>query len=218
MKMWIGLHTPYQKIAKNRDIKMQQVQIGVLAFQGAFTKHREMLEKLSCQAILVRTEEELFSCDGLIIPGGESTVMLHHIAETHFEKPLLLFAKTNPIFGTCAGLILMAQKKLIEVSIERNAYGRQIDSFSCALPLHLPHKETKMEAIFIRAPKITKILSSQVDVLATYKEVPVLVKQGHFLGASFHPELTNDPTIHQYFLEEVKHAKSGKKRSLLGHR
>jgi 5'-phosphate synthase pdxT subunit len=193
------------------------IRVGILAFQGAFAKHKEMVESLGCSSKLVRSAEELFSCDGLIIPGGESTVISLLMNLTHFREALTLFAKSNPLFGTCAGLILMAEH-FLDVTVERNAYGRQVDSFSCELPVHFPHNEKKVQAIFIRAPKITKILSPQVEVLAKHNDVPVLVKQGHFLGSSFHPELTNDPTIHQYFIEEVRHAKSGKKRSLLGHR
>lgn len=195
-----------------------QIRVGILAFQGAFAKHKEMLDSLGCYTKLVRSVEELFSCDALIIPGGESTVISHHMREANFIEPLHLFAKAHPIFGTCAGLILMAQRGFLEVEIERNGYGRQIDSFSAELLVHFSHRESHVKSLFIRAPKIIKILSPQVEILATHNHIPVLVKQGHFLGASFHSELTNDSTIHQYFIEEVKHAKSGKKRGLLGHR
>ena len=192
--------------------------IGILAYQGAFAKHHEMLTELNCHTLFVRSAEELFSCDALIIPGGESTVIRKQMEKANLQESLALFAKAKPIFGTCAGLILLAQERLLDVSVERNAYGSQLDSFSTPLTLQLPAHKATVEAIFIRAPKVVALLSPQVEVLATYQEAPVFVKQGHILGCSFHPELTKDRTIHQYFVEEVKHARSGKKRSLLGHR
>lgn len=190
--------------------------IGVLAFQGAFAKHIQMIQKLNISAIEVRTQEDLDRIDGLILPGGESTVMNGLIRDASLLYPLQLFARHHPIFGTCAGLILLSSQgicPLFDITIERNAYGRQIDSFSTLIELYPPLSNT-FTATFIRAPMIKEIHSSQVEILAHHQSTPVLIQQGLHLGASFHPELTNDPLIHQYFLEGVRHAKQSKKRSL----
>ncbi len=171
--------------------------IGVLALQGAFAKHREMLQQIGVASLEVRTPGDLEACDGLILPGGESTVM--HSLNT---LPLATFAK--PIFGTCAGMILMAHLGLLEITVERNAYGRQAHSFSKDLTVYLERAHT-VHAIFIRAPRITSILSPDVQVLA---DTPVIVRQGNYLATTFHPELTNDPCIHHYFVEICKEKQS----------
>lgn len=183
--------------------------IGVLALQGAFAKHIAMVESLGVHAIEVRTVGDLVQCAGLIIPGGESTTMRKQIAFSGLWDPLLAFAADRSLFGTCAGLILMSRQimgsaessmGLLDVVVERNAFGRQIDSFSTHLQVKLEDSVTKpCEAFFIRAPKIISC-GPGVDVLATYEGAPVLVQQGKHLGAVFHPELTQDPSIHRYFL------------------
>lgn len=164
--------------------------IGVLALQGAFSKHCEMLRRLGVEALEVRTGGCLDLCDGLIIPGGESTSMLS-ISEMNLRS----FKK--PIFGTCAGMILMTRFGFLDLSIKRNAYGRQINSFSKELILYLD-QPCKMDAIFIRAPKIEAILSDEVKVLA---DIPVIVRQGNYLATTFHPELTENAAVHNYFLK-----------------
>ncbi|WP_068467444.1 pyridoxal 5'-phosphate synthase glutaminase subunit PdxT [Candidatus Protochlamydia phocaeensis] len=189
------------------------MRIGVLALQGDFAKHCEMLRSLGVEVKEVRKPEELAQCDGLIIPGGESTVMLRQIDFIQMREPLRSFAESKPVFGTCAGLILLSSKVqasrlkslgLLDVTVERNAFGRQIESFEAFVPLHLqPDHEKLFRAYFIRAPRI-RSNASHVQLLASYEGEPVLIQQGHLLGASFHPELTADPTIHQYFLEMVK--------------
>lgn len=171
--------------------------IGVLALQGAFAKHREMLERIGVPSIEVRYPAQLSEIDGLIIPGGESTTML-----SLNELDLIGFNK--PIFGTCAGMILLAKLGLLAVTIERNAYGRQSCSFSSEITVYLDRPQ-KYHAIFIRAPKIISIDSPDVEVLA---DMTVFVKQGNYLASSFHPELTNDPTIHQYFVQLCKEKQS----------
>lgn len=188
------------------------VRIGVLALQGAFAKHVAMMQKLSVPAIEVRSKEELFSVDGLILPGGESTVMSRLIQEAELLEPLRSFAKEYPVFGTCAGMILLSKQGVcptLDISVERNAYGRQIDSFSTLIDL-LPPLSASFAATFIRAPKIKQIHSSRIKVLALHKNTPILIQQEYHLAASFHPELTNDPKIHHYFLEGVAHVKSKK--------
>lgn len=176
--------------------------IGVLALQGAFAKHVDLLERIGVQTLEIRYPPQLFYCDGLILPGGESTTMIRHILEMGFAEPLKKFAQHTPLFGTCAGMILMANPKilgLLDIAVERNAYGRQSDSFSCNLDL--PFSSSPLQAIFIRAPRISSIHSSNVQILASHAGVPVCVRQGFHLATSFHPELTNDPVIHQYFIQ-----------------
>lgn len=194
--------------------------IGVLALQGDFAKHIKMLRSLNVTAIEVRCPKDLEGCDGLIIPGGESTTIRKLMQYIGFENPLKDFAKLKPVFGTCAGLILISHEiisnpvqpqpmNLIEVSVERNAFGSQIDSFSEEVQLHLgsgssgTSKAKAFTAVFIRAPRIRSV-SAAVQVLAFFKGEPILVKQGHHLGATFHPELTDDSTIHAYFLSLAK--------------
>ena len=175
--------------------------IGVLALQGAFAKHEEMLAKLGIPSLQVRYQHQLSLCSGLIIPGGESTTMTGQIKERELLKPLKEFAKTYPIFGTCAGLILMAREgilSVLDISVRRNAYGRQKDSFTT--PLALSFAEKPIEALFIRAPRISAIHSPDVRVLAQIADEPVLIQQGKHLAAAFHPELTNDSSVHRYFV------------------
>jgi 5'-phosphate synthase pdxT subunit len=190
------------------------ITIGVLALQGAFSKHIEMLISLNVKAIEVRTAEDLEKCDGLIIPGGESTTILRQINFIEIYEKLKEFAITKPVFGTCAGLILMSEKilssdmpsfGLLDVKVERNAFGRQADSFVSDVQIKLNPKKpaTTFPAMFIRAPRI-KDCGDLVEILATFEGEPILVRQGHHLGATFHPELTTNTSIHRYFLSLLK--------------
>lgn len=192
--------------------------IGVLALQGAFAKHREMIERLGAQALLVRTPDDLRRCDGLILPGGESTTIFRQMNFIELIPPLLKFAETKPLFGTCAGLILMSTDLIngsktqplgiLDVTVERNSYGRQIDSFQTNLEVAFSKTHrVAVPGFFIRAPKIRRC-GSDVKVLAVYESEPVLVQQGFHLGATFHPELTTDTGIHDYFLSLVDKQKS----------
>lgn len=195
---------------------MPSMTIGVLALQGDFAKHIEMLLSLGVKVKEVRKIDDLEECDGLIIPGGESTVMMRQIDFIQMRDALCQFAKQKPLFGTCAGLILMSHSiqqspmkplGLLDVAIERNAFGRQIDSFQAFVEVQLEPGHKKLcKGFFIRAPRIRRT-DEDVHVLGLYEKEPVLVQQGHHLGASFHPELTNDPTIHDYFLQLVKQSK-----------
>lgn len=195
---------------------MRPVVVGVLALQGAFAKHIEALKKLGVQAVEVRKPEELEGIDALIIPGGESTTIMKQMNFIKFVDGFREFAKTKPVFGTCAGLILMSQEivndwmkpfNLINVAVERNAFGRQVESFHTKVDLDTglgkPHLA---DAVFIRAPRIRRV-GSGVKVLATYEGEPVLVQQGRHLGATFHPELTSDTSIHAYFLSLIEKVK-----------
>ncbi|MCH9608670.1 MAG: Pyridoxal 5'-phosphate synthase subunit PdxT [Chlamydiales bacterium] len=165
--------------------------VGVLALQGGFAKHCEMIGKL---AVEIRHPDELISCDGLVIPGGESTVL------EIVGKPMLdaIKAFDRPIFGTCAGAILLGKLGLIDIDLLRNGYGRQIHSFSAKIPF----QEETLEAVFIRAPIITQV-GPKVQVLAMCDQHPVLVQQGKYLAATFHPELTEQTIVHDYFLKRI---------------
>lgn len=184
--------------------------IGVLALQGDFDAHRRTLEKLAVPVVLVRKPEQLDQIDGLIIPGGESTAFLRLLGEAGFDK-LRDFVLHRPVFGTCAGCILLArdienpaQRGLgaIDIRVRRNAYGRQIDSFIA----QSPSKLGDIEMVFIRAPKIVDV-GPQVDVLAREKGDPVLVQQGSVMAATFHPELSEDTAVHRRFVELVQQAR-----------
>ena len=184
-----------------------QATVGVLALQGDFEAHRNALERAGAEAVDVRTAEDLNRIDGLVIPGGESTTMLKLLHFENLLEPLREFGRNKPIFGTCAGAILLASKVLspeqeslglMDLTIERNAYGRQIDSRIA----HIDVNGKPSEAVFIRAP-IIRGVGPDVKVLATYMETPVLAEQGPHLVATFHPELTPDPTVHRHFVEKV---------------
>jgi 5'-phosphate synthase pdxT subunit len=189
--------------------------IGVLALQGAYDAHAKTLERLGATPKLVRLPADLEGpdgsklVDGLIMPGGESTTMLKFLEQRGFFEVLKTFVHTTPTFGTCAGVILLAkdvtnpaQKSLgaLDVTVERNAYGRQTDSA-------ILHAESKLpggplEMVFIRAPRITRT-GPTVETIATRAEDPVLVREGHLLAATFHPELGHDTRVHQLFLDLV---------------
>lgn len=193
--------------------------VGVLALQGDFAKHIEIMQSLGVQTKEVRSVSDLKDCEGLIIPGGESTVMVKLIDEMGLRDPLLEFAKNKPVFGTCAGLILMSKKipnasfcplQLMDVEVERNAYGRQIDSFEAPIILKFENNQAfSFPAIFIRAPKIQN--HGVAEVLGTHQNNPVLVRQRNFLGATFHPELTENAIVHEYFLKMIRESNPLKK-------
>lgn len=182
--------------------------IGVLALQGDFEAHRNALERAGAEATEVRTAEDLAALDGLVIPGGESTTMLKLIDEENLFDPLHRFGETKPIFGTCAGAILLASEvlnppqpslSLMDLTLERNAYGRQIDSRIARIEI----EGKPAEAVFIRAPVIRRV-GAGARVLAEYQDSPVLVEQGKHLVATFHPELSVGNSVHQQFVDKVR--------------
>ncbi len=184
--------------------------IGVLALQGAYAAHVKTLQALGATPKLVRTPEELTGIDGLIMPGGESTTMLKFLERHNFFDTLKTFVRTTPTFGTCAGAILLAkdvespaQRSLgaLDITVERNAYGRQIDSTILTAPTKL--EGGPLEMVFIRAPRITRT-GPEVETLATRDDYPVLVRQGNLLAATFHPELSHDLRVHQLFLNLIR--------------
>ncbi|WP_090399975.1 pyridoxal 5'-phosphate synthase glutaminase subunit PdxT [Natribacillus halophilus] len=191
------------------------MKIGVLALQGAVHEHAKMLESEgTSEAILVKKEEELYDLDGLVLPGGESTTMRRLIDRYGFRDPLRQFAKDGkPIFGTCAGLILLAKHidgqqeghlDLMDMTVKRNAFGRQKESFEAELDAKGIARD--LAAVFIRAPLITEVGDS-VDVLAYHQGEIVAAQQGSLLTCSFHPELTDDHRFHHYFVDMVKNSK-----------
>ncbi len=181
--------------------------VGVLALQGDFDAHRKAIQRAGAQAVEVRTEEDLNGVDGLVIPGGESTTMLKLLEIENLFKPLQDFGAKKPIFGTCAGVILLASEvlnpsqpslALLDLTVERNAYGRQIDSRIA----HIQLDGQPTEAVFIRAPVIRRVGPDAI-VLATYLGSPVLIEQGRHMAATFHPELGADSSIHKHFIEKI---------------
>ena len=180
---------------------------GVLALQGAFREHCEMLKSLNCNVIEIRELNDLHGIDGIIIPGGESTVMRKLGNQMGLLKEIQRMAKNDkiPVFGTCAGLILLSKTiqndkednglALLDVCVERNSYGSQLDSFVQKVSSCLG----EIEGVFIRAPKIIST-AENVEILATFKHEVVAVRQGNVLGCSFHPELTRDSRFHEYFI------------------
>jgi 5'-phosphate synthase pdxT subunit len=199
------MSTPTQSAQPDRPLI-----IGVLALQGAFDAHAKALASLGVTAKLIRNPSELANLDGLIIPGGESTTFLKFLERDHFLDALQAFVEKKPTFGTCAGAILLArdvhnpsQRSLavLDIAVERNAYGRQIDSTILTAPTELPGPP--LEMVFIRAPRITRT-GPEVETLATREGFPVLVRQGHLLAATFHPELSSDTRVHQLFLDLIR--------------
>ena len=182
--------------------------VGILALQGDFEAHRKAIERAGAKAVEVRTAEEMAACDGLVLPGGESTTMLKLLREENLLEPLRAFGEQKPIYGTCAGAILLANEvshpaqpslSLMDIAVERNAYGRQIDSRVARVETA---EGSELEAVFIRAPIIRRVGSS-ARVLARYHGDPVWVEQGRHMVTTFHPELTADPRIHQHFVEKL---------------
>ena len=189
---------------------------GVLALQGDFEAHGKALAQAGAEPVFVRTAADLENIDGLIIPGGESTTMLKLLHAENMLQPISDFGRDRPIFGTCAGVILLARQVsnpaqeslgILDLEVERNGYGRQIDSRVAALePSPDFHSRTgkkgNLEAVFIRAPIIRRV-GPEAKVLASYNGDPVLVEQGRHLAATFHPELTSDARVHQLFLSKL---------------
>ena len=199
---------------------MSDLTIGVLGIQGAYEKHMLAITLAGARAEIIKYREQLDQIDGLILPGGESTTMSKMMGFRISYEDIRGFAKNKPVFGTCAGLILLGkgindprvhQLELMDVTVSRNAYGSQKDSFVDDLVLNFD-PENAFHAVFIRAPLIEKI-GKNIRVLATCDNKPVLIESELYLGASFHPELTLDSRIHDYFINKTREVKNGKKLS-----
>ena len=190
------------------------VQVGVLALQGAFAAHSECLTSIGVQSIEVRTPEQLSSVDALLMPGGESSTMSQLLESSGLFDPIATrIADGMPVFGTCAGMILLASEILdgrsdqrsfsaIDISVRRNAFGRQVDSFEATIKSSVGD----FHGVFIRAPRIERV-GDGVEVLGSINNEPVLVRQGNVLAASFHPELSNDARLHEYFVSITANTK-----------
>jgi len=185
--------------------------IGVLAIQGDYAAHARALMDVGAEPVMVRTAEELDGLDGLVIPGGESTTILKFLERDGFLGVLRKFVEEKPAFGTCAGCILLAKEvmhpaqaslSVLHATVERNAYGRQIDSAIIMEETSLPGGP--LEMVYIRAPRITRV-DGDVEVLADRDGFPVLVRQGHLMAATFHPELSADRRVHRLFVDLVRH-------------
>lgn len=186
--------------------------IGILALQGAFDAHERAVRRCGAPTLQVRTADDLDQVDALVMPGGESTTMSHLLSTSGlFELIAKRLSDDMPVFGTCAGMILLAQTvydarpdqqsfSALDIDVRRNAYGRQVDSFEC--DMHVEGLTKPFHAVFIRAPRVERV-GEGVEVLASHESAPVLVRQGHVLAASFHPELTNDDRIHEQFITMV---------------
>jgi 5'-phosphate synthase pdxT subunit len=187
------------------------MKVGVLALQGAFIEHEQRLREVQVEPVEVRLPEDLEGLDGLIIPGGESTTIGKLAAEYGLIEPLRQFAQNKPTWGTCAGMIFLAKDigndrqpllGLMNVKVNRNAFGRQIDSFETDLKID-PLGDEPFHAVFIRAPVVTEV-GAGVNVLSTLPDGRIVaVQQGHLLATAFHPELTNDKRLHRYFVQMI---------------
>lgn len=210
----VRAHLPQE--FERRELYPARPRIGVLAIQGNFALHSEALRQAGAEPVEIRNPEELDGLDGLILPGGESTTMLKFLERRHFFDKLKTFAGTRPVFGTCAGVILLArevrhphQRSLgaLDAVVERNAYGRQNESSIHSSESQLPGDP--LEMVFIRAPRIVET-GPEVEVLARRDGFPVLVRQGRLMAATFHPELSTDRRVHQLFVDAVRQNTLGK--------
>lgn len=197
-----------------RATNSNSLTIGVLALQGDYDAHARAFANAGARTILVRKPEQLAELDALVLPGGESTTMLNFLEQDGFFDALGRFASTKPCFATCAGCILLAREVLhprqrslgvFDATVERNAYGRQIDSTILTVPTEVPGGP--LEMVFIRSPRITRV-GKDVQVLARRDNDPTLARQGHLLVATFHPEMTADTRVQELFLHMVAEHKA----------
>jgi 5'-phosphate synthase pdxT subunit len=183
--------------------------VGVLALQGDFERHLYRLEKLGVAGREIRTVNDLNGADGLIIPGGESTTFSCLIDRFNLRSTLENFCREKPVWGTCAGMVLLARKvtdprvtplQLMDIEVERNGYGRQVQSFFAVVAARLNGTIAHLSASFIRAPKVLAV-GPQVNILAEHETRPVLISQGQYLASSFHTELEDDPSLTRFFVD-----------------
>lgn len=183
--------------------------MGVLSLQGDFALHAAALTELGCEPVRVSLPEHLHALAALVLPGGESSTMLRLLDDTGLRAPLERYVRDQPVLGTCAGLILLAKDAdklprptfgVLDVSAQRNGWGRQVHSFTGAV--QVPAIDEDVPGVFIRAPRLTRV-GAGVEVIARYRGEPVGVRQGHAAALAFHPELTADRRLHAWFLREV---------------
>lgn len=198
--------------------KLFSPRVGVLALQGDVFEHVRALELCGAETILVKNVDDLQHVHGLILPGGESTTIGKLLTWTGLDEAIRNRVKAGmPVYGTCAGAILLSKTlvgshtaphlKLMDITVERNAYGRQLDSFETFLTVDFPNAPQSIPAVFIRAPKIPAV-GPTVKVLSRHENEIIMAQEGHRLVTTFHPELTEDLTVHHYFLELIHHAQS----------
>jgi 5'-phosphate synthase pdxT subunit len=183
--------------------------VGILAFQGDFAKHQEVFAKLGCLTQLVKSSWQLANIDCLVIPGGESSVIDRFIKSQQIADPIKAFAAKKPVWGTCAGMIMLATQVendpdltplgLLDITVDRNGYGRQYDSFVDDGEFTVNGKTQKLEMVFIRAPKVSAV-GGGVQVLGKCRKEPVIVRQGKVIATAFHPEMSKSTRFQQYFL------------------
>lgn len=187
------------------------MKVGILALQGDFSKHAEKLRDCNAEPVLVKKPEDLWDSRGLIIPGGESTTLVKLLKASGLYEAIPDFNRQYPIFGTCAGAILVSKSVsnhgvasfgLLDIDVQRNAYGRQIDSFVDQVSVSFNDSPQKIEGVFIRAPKITRI-GNDVRLLAKHGDDVVMVENDAVIAATFHPELTPSSLVHQYFVDKI---------------
>ena len=199
--------------------KYNDITVGVLALQGDFERHQTQIQEIGAETLQVKLPTDLERIDALIIPGGESTTMDKLIDQFDLREPIAEFAEAKPIWGTCAGMIMVSKNidnnlsnvkplKLMDIDVVRNGYGRQIYSFEEKLDVKLNGITSKLNACFIRAPKVVRF-GENVNSLAHYEKSPVLVSENNILASSFHTELDNDTTLLRYFLDHFLLAKTG---------
>jgi 5'-phosphate synthase pdxT subunit len=188
------------------------MKIGVLALQGNFENHMKELRSLGIEPVKVRYPSQLDQVEGLVIPGGESTTLTRLMKTNSFFEPVKTFAKSYPVLGTCAGLIMMARKindvrvktlGMLDVTVKRNLYGRQVHSFSNIISVHFDSRDVTIPATFIRAPQIIEIGPS-VQVLATCANLPVAVLDGFHMGTTFHPEIYGISLFHEWLFQHAR--------------
>ncbi len=189
-------------------IKNSDITVGILGLQGAFHKHQQMLERLSINSIIIRYPEEIEKCDGIILPGGETTTMTKLLKKMNLFEVVKNFE--GPMFGTCAGAILLSMNcnddrvehfAKVPVTTSRNAFGRQVESF--IQRIHIKGFDGDFPAVFIRAPQFVE-LDGTIEILSTLKDKPVFLRYKNLILTSFHPELTEDTRIHEYFINMIK--------------
>ena len=190
--------------------------VGILALQGDYSKHKDILDKLKISSCEIRYSNQFNEISGLIIPGGESTTMTDLIYRSGLHKNIYSFSRSKPILGTCAGLIMMSRLvnddrvkhlNILDIEVDRNAYGRQVNSFRDELSVSIGGKFENISATFIRAPKINR-MNKNIEILSSYNNEPVGIKQGMHVGLAFHPELDGITLFHEYTFVEQFNEKS----------
>lgn len=209
------------KIEPRKTEASDQIKVGLLALQGSYHEHHDMLKRIGVEAREVRLPEQLKDLDGLIIPGGESTTIGKLAVDFGLLEPLREFGQNKPIWGTCAGAILLSKDahrdqpllELMDITVDRNAFGRQIASFETDLDIpalkEVSNEERPFPGVFIRAPLISSVRDDAVSLAALPDGRIVAARQGHLLATAFHPELTEDDRVHRYFIHLIKDELAG---------